>query len=58
MRTATRISWANLNVNLQPRLLKEEDEEEKKERGDRKNILGEKESREERKGPSTEAEAY
>jgi hypothetical protein len=31
---------------------------EKKEEGDRKNILGEKESREERKGPSTEAEAY
>jgi hypothetical protein len=38
--------------------MEETPEDEEKERGDRKNILGEKESREERKGPSTEAEAY
>jgi hypothetical protein len=45
-------------VNLQPRLLKKHRKTKKKEEGDRKNILGKKESREERKGPSTEAEAY
>jgi hypothetical protein len=38
--------------------MEETPEDEEKERGDRKNILGEKESRKERKGPSTEAEAY
>jgi hypothetical protein len=38
--------------------MEEYDEEEKKERRIEIDILGEKESREERKGPSTEAEAY
>jgi len=45
-------------VNLQPRLWKNTTKSEKKERKIKKDILGEKESREERKGPSTEAEAY
>jgi hypothetical protein len=38
--------------------MEETPEDEEKERKLERNILGEKKSREERKGPSTEAEAY
>ena len=38
--------------------MEETPEDEEKERKTERDILGEKESREERKGPSTEAEAY
>jgi len=38
--------------------MEETPEDEDKERKRKEDILGEKESREERKGPSTEAEAY